>query len=107
VPASRRAAWDAYLTLTNGLLPILDTDQAHARVSTALADVTERVECSAPLWGDHGPMLVAALKSATRLYRAEEHSDLRELLRIVADRLYLLSARRTRPRRDGSDPATN
>jgi hypothetical protein len=35
-----------------------------------------------------------------------QHEDLPELMWFVADRLYLLSARPIRPRRDDSDPTT-
>jgi hypothetical protein len=111
VAPAQLAAWDAYVILTTGLLPALhkdalQTDQADSAVNTQLGGVATRVLRYAPLWGEHGPMLVAAVKSAVRLYRAGERSDLLDLLRVMADRLYLLSAGPTRPRRDGRDPAT-
>ncbi|MEU7875807.1 hypothetical protein [Dactylosporangium sp. NPDC049140] len=103
---AQRAAWDAYLTLTLGLLPALLDDRLDSTVNTQLGGVTTRVMQYAPLWGEHGPILVAAVKSAVRLYRAGERGDLIALLRATADRLYLLSASRTPPRRDGRDPTT-
>jgi len=50
-------------------------------------------------------MLEAAVRSAIRLYRAGQRSDLLDLLQAMADRLYLLSADPNLPRRDGRDPA--
>ena len=104
MPAARRAAWDAYVTLTNGLLPVLRTGQAPEAVSTNLGMVATRVLRYAPLWDEQGPMLAAALRSAIRLHRAGERGDLLELLQVVADRLYLLSARRSLPRGGSCDP---
>ncbi len=108
--AAQRAAWDAYLTLTTGLLPALrmdalQRDQPDSPVNTQLGGVATRVLRYAPLWGEHGPMLEAAVGSAIRLYRAGQRSDLLDLLQAMADRLYLLSADPNLPRRDGRDPA--
>jgi hypothetical protein len=105
VAAARRAAWDAYLTLATSLLPALREEQAESTVNAKLGGVAGRILRYAPLWGEHGPMLVAAAKSAIRLYRAGERDDLVALLQATADRLYLLSASRTPPG-DGRDPTT-
>jgi hypothetical protein len=43
------------------------------------------------------------LHSAIRLYRADQRGELLDLLWVMADRLYLLSARPPPQRRDGSD----
>ena len=96
VPA-QRAAWDAYLALTTGLLPALRTDPLHSdqpdsAVNTQLGGMATRIRRYALLWGEHGEMLVAAVTSAIRLYRAGQRSDLLDLLQVMADRLYLLSA---------------
>ena len=106
VGPARRAAWDTYLTLTTNLLPALRTEQPDSTVNTRLGGVATRIMRSAPLWGEHGPMLTAAARSAIRLYRTGEHDDLVTLLQATADRLYLLSASRTPPRPDGRDPTT-
>jgi hypothetical protein len=106
VAAAQRTAWDTYLKLTFDLLPILLDDGPDSTVNSQLGSVTARVMWYAPLWGEHGPMLVAAVKSAVRLFRAGERGDLIDLLRTTADRLYLLSASRTPPRRDGRGPTT-
>ena len=95
------AAWDAYLDLTRGLLPALHDDQVDfGSLNSQLGAVATRILRFAPLWGGHGPMLVAALHSATRLHRAGDRADLADLLWVMANRLYLLSAG---PRRDGRD----
>jgi hypothetical protein len=109
VPA-QRAAWDAYLAVTTGLLPALrgddlQGDRPDSAVNTQLGGVATRLLRYAPLWGAHGPMLEAAVTSAIRLYRAGQRSDLLDLLQVMADRLYLLSADPNLPGRDGRDPA--
>ena len=103
---ARRAAWDTYLTVTTILLPALRQERFDSTVSTKLSGVATRIMRYAPLWGEHGPMLVAAARSAIRLYRTSEHDDLVALLQTTADRLYLLSASRTPPPHDGRDPTT-
>jgi hypothetical protein len=102
----RCAAWDVYVRLTNGLLPLLAGDRIDdAAVNPALGRVAARILQYAPLWNEHGAMLIAAMRSAVRIYRAGDQSDLADLLRVVADRLYLLSAGGGRPHRSG-DRAT-
>jgi hypothetical protein len=100
VAPARRTAWDAYLNLTTGLLPALRQERPDSTVSTKLGGVATRIMRYAPLWGEHGPMLTAATRSAIRLYRAGEHDDLVALLQATADRLYLLSASRIPPPRN-------
>jgi hypothetical protein len=105
--AAQRAAWDAYLTLTRGLLPALD-DGHHdaAALGSQLDAVAIRLIRYAPLWGEHGPMLLAAMQSAVRLHRRSDRADLADLLRAIADRLYLLSADPRQPERDSHDHGT-
>ena len=93
IAPAQRAAWDAYLTLTTDLLPALRANPAEATVNAQLGGVAKRILRAAPLWGGNGPMLVCAVQSAVRLYRAGEQDDLLDLLRVVADRLYVLSVR--------------
>jgi len=94
------AAWDTYLDLTHRLLPALRDGQADLGVlNPQLGGVAARILRYAPLWGEPGPMLVAALHSATQLHRAGDRAELADLLWVMADRLYLLSAA---PRRDRS-----
>jgi hypothetical protein len=102
--AAQRTAWDVYLTLARGLLPALDDDRVDAAALTSQLDgVAVRILRFAPLWGEHGPMLLAALQSAVRLHRRGERADLAELLRAMANRLYLISAGPRLPERDGHD----
>jgi hypothetical protein len=99
------AAWDAYLDLTHRLLPALHDDQADlGALNTQLGAIATRILRYAPMWGEHGPMLVAALHSATHLHRAGDRAELADLLWVMANRLYLLSASPRMPRRDGSAP---
>jgi len=87
------AAWDVYVRLTSGLLPLLTGNRIDDEaVNPALGGVVSRILRYAPLWGEHGRMLVAAMRSAVHLYRTGDHRDLADLLRVVADRLYVLSA---------------
>jgi hypothetical protein len=103
---ARCAAWDVYVRLTTGLLPIANSIRIDdAAVNPALGAVATRILRYAPLWGEHGAMLVAAVHSAVRLYRAGDGRDLADLLRVIADRLYLLSAGAGLPPRH-SDRAT-
>lgn len=98
---AQRAAWDAYLDLTRGLLPALHDDQIDADALTPkLGTVALRILRYAPLWDEHGPMLVAALHSAVRLHRAGDRAELADLLWAMGNRLYLLSAG-PRPHRHG------
>jgi hypothetical protein len=102
--AAQRSAWDAYLTLARGLLPTLFEDQIDAVALTCQLDgVAIRLLRYAPLWGEHGPMLLAALQSAVRLHRRGERADLTELLRAIANRLYLISAGPRTPGHDSHD----
>jgi hypothetical protein len=102
----RCAAWEVYVRLTTGVLPLLTGDRIDdATVNPALGRVATRILRYAPLWGEPGGMLVAAVHSAVRLYRAGDQRELAELLRVVADRLYVLSAGGGLPDR-GDDRAT-
>jgi hypothetical protein len=100
--AAQSTAWDAYLALTRGLLPALHDDGVDAAtLNSQLDGVAIRILLYAPLWGDHGPMLLTALHCAVRLHRAGDRNDLADLLRAIANRLYLLSAGPRLPRGDG------
>lgn len=92
MPPAQHAAWDAYHALTAGLLPAVRSDPTEPAVNALLGGVAKRILRDAPLWDAHGPMLVCAVKSAVRLYRAGEQDDLLDLLWSIADRLYVLSA---------------
>lgn len=100
--SAQRAAWDAYLALTVGLLPALDDEHVDDRmVNARLGGVAIRIHRYAPMWPGDGPMLVAAVHSAIRLYRSGDRPALVDLLHVLAPRLYLLSAGRRAPRRPG------
>jgi hypothetical protein len=74
--AAQRTAWDAYLTLARGLLPALGDDQVDAAALTS---------------------------EAVHLHRRGDRADLTDLLRAMANRLYLLSAGPRLPDRNGGD----
>ena len=104
---AQRTAWDTYLTVTRGLLPALYYDRVDAAaLNPQLGGVAVRILRYAPLWGEHGPMLVSALHSAVRLHRAGDRDDLADLLHAMANRLYVLSAGPGPRRRDGHDRST-
>lgn len=91
--SAQRAAWDVYLALTVGLLPALDHEHDDGRVVNArLGGVAVRIHRYAPMWAGDGPMLIAAVHSAIRLYRRGDRPALVGLSRVMAHRLYLLSA---------------
>lgn len=93
MPVVQVTAWDTYLVLTRGLLPALTAQPTDAEaLKTHLGQVGIRVTRYAPLWGEHGPMLKAALRTGVLLYRDGDHVGLADLMRVVADRLYVLSA---------------
>ncbi|MFP5371120.1 MAG: hypothetical protein ACLGI3_10285 [Actinomycetes bacterium] len=95
------AAWDAYRAVAGGLLPALHAHRVDSRPVTAqLGAVASRIVRYSPLWGEHGPMLVAALHNAMRYYRAGDHAELTDLAYAIGDRLYLLSAAPAQPRPD-------
>ncbi|MEV6928979.1 hypothetical protein AB0M46_31420 [Dactylosporangium sp. NPDC051485] len=101
MPAAQRTAWDAYLTVTRGLLPAMDGRPDHMATATCdLSGFVVRIERYAPLWGEQGPILLAALHGAQTLRRGGDRADLADLLRAIADRLYLISAGPRAPRRD-------
>jgi hypothetical protein len=92
-PEARRAAWDAYRVVTGGLLtaahdPHIDPGTLNVRLGTALLHIVR----SASLWGEHGPMLLSAARTAVALLRADDRDGLAGLAQLIADRLYLLSA---------------
>ncbi|WP_433221026.1 hypothetical protein ACQP00_19420 [Dactylosporangium sp. CS-047395] len=51
-----------------------------------LGATAKRILRYAPLWGEHGPMLLSALHSVVRLHRAGEHGDLGIPIRIICYR---------------------
>lgn len=93
VMTGQSAAWDAYRAVTGGLLPALAANQVDSRTVTAqVGAVASRIVRYSPLWGEHGPMLMAALHCAMGHYRAGDHRELADLAHAISDRLYLLSA---------------
>jgi hypothetical protein len=86
---AQQAAWDAYLAVAAELLPALEVGRDD--VPAALQAVTVRIRRYAPLWGPHGPMLLAAADSARRLHDCGDTSSLTELACAVAQRLFWLS----------------
>jgi hypothetical protein len=92
MPPARQAAWDAYLAVTTGLLPAVVDECAYGpAVNAKLGGVVIRINRYAPMWGEHGPMLAAAARSAVRVYRTGNRDDLTGLLLTIAGRLYALS----------------
>ncbi|WP_238008550.1 hypothetical protein KZZ52_31885 [Dactylosporangium sp. AC04546] len=100
MPAAQRTAWDAYLTVTRGLLPAVDDPIRAATAGSMLDGFAARIEQYAPLWGEHGPMMVAALHGVLALQWGGDRAGLAGLLRAMADRLYLISTG-PRPARGG------
>jgi hypothetical protein len=100
MPSAQSTAWDAYLIVTRGLLPALqDPNTDPAMLNCRWEAAVTRIVRYAPLWGDRGPMLLSALRSAERLHRAGDRDDLADLTRTIGDWLYALSARPRLPRR--------
>jgi hypothetical protein len=88
---ARRAAWDAYLAVRK-FLPVVTDDCGHGpAINAQLGGVVVRIRRYAPLWGEDGSMLTAAVYSAVRIYRRGDRDQLVDLLNAIADRLYLLS----------------
>lgn len=87
----RRAAWDAYLAVRR-LVPVITDDRGHdPAINAQLGGVVVRIRRYAPLWGEDGSMLTAAVYAAVRIYRRGDRDQLTDLLQAMADRLYLLS----------------
>ncbi len=94
----QQAAWDTYLAVTRKLLPILNdfpATDADAIANHRLGAVVIRIHRYAPMWGEHAPILIAAAGSAVRLYRHGDIPALRDLLQVLAHRLYQLSTGQT------------
>jgi hypothetical protein len=91
--AAQRAAWDTYFAVTTSLIPALGVEPSRrdATVNPRLGAVVLRIHRYAPMWDEHGRMLACAGRSAIRLYRHGEWSDLAALLAVIAERLYTLS----------------
>lgn len=90
---AQRAAWDVYLAVTVDLLPALtgDDDPDGGAVNPRLGGVAVRIRRYAPMWAEDGPMLIAAVYSAIRLYRNGDRPALIAVLHAMAHRLFLLS----------------
>src|SRR6202022_2657876 len=74
---AQSAAWDAYLTVSRDLLPTVHDHQADAAtINARLGGAAKRILQYAPLWGEHGSMLRAALHSAVRLHRDGDRTGL-------------------------------
>jgi hypothetical protein len=84
MPTARHTAWNAYQTVARELLPAVEGPRLRGFVA--------RVQQDAPMWGEDGPMLLAALRGVVLLHRCGDHAGVVELLRAVADRLYVVSA---------------
>ncbi|WP_327010532.1 hypothetical protein OHA72_26680 [Dactylosporangium sp. NBC_01737] len=98
MPAAQRTAWDAYLTMTRRLLPAVNDETIRpAATHGELRGLVVRIERYAPLWGEHGPMLLAALRG---IPEGSDRADVAELLQVIADRLYLISIGPLQSRRD-------
>jgi hypothetical protein len=99
--ASRQAAWDAYIAVSRRLLPAIADPSRHGpAVGVELDGVVVRIRRYAPMWGEDGQMLLAAVRSVVRLYADGDRDQLASLLHAISDRLYRLSiepggARRT------------
>lgn len=89
--AGRRAAWDAYLALTKGLLPSLREGDSDDVVNPRLGRVVLRIRRYAPMWPADGPILIAAASSAVRLLRQGDREALTGLAAAIAHRLLRLS----------------
>jgi hypothetical protein len=92
--AGQQAAWDAYVSITVGLLPVLYDDSGTdgwAQVNPRLGGAVVRIRRYAPMWEGDGPMLVAAASSAIRLYRHGDRPALITLAHAMAHRLFLLT----------------
>jgi hypothetical protein len=90
--AARRTAWEAYVALTTGLLPVLDrVSWDHRDVGARLAKLAKRIRRGARLWGQDGQMLASAIASAVQLHCHGQLTELAGLLRVVAYRLFLLA----------------
>jgi hypothetical protein len=90
--AGRRAAWDAYLAVTERLLPALRRGDSDEVINPLLGGVMIRIRRYAPLWKHSGPMLIAACSSAVRLLRDGDRAALTGLAAAITRRLFLLSA---------------
>lgn len=108
IAAGQRAAWDAYVSITVGLLPVLYHEvgaeegaeswaRVNPRLGRVLGGVAVRIRRYAPMWGHDGPMLVAAAGSAVRLYRHGDRLALIALAHAMAHRLFLLAVGTGRP----------
>jgi hypothetical protein len=89
---ARRAAWEAYLAITGELLPAISDEYSHGPAMGArLDDLVVEMTRHAWLWGSQGRMMIAAARSAVRIFRNGDREELIALLRSMAHRLYLLS----------------
>lgn len=99
--AARRAAWDTYQALAEGLLPALGNGDGDEVVNPRLGGVVIRIRRYAPMWEHDGPMLLAAAASAVRLLRHGDREGLTGLAQAMAHRLFALTAGYARPARPG------
>lgn len=92
VEPARGAARDAYRSVTCGLLPTLRGDRVDGTaVGAALGGVAIRIVRYAPMWGEHGAILMAAAHGAVRLFRVGDWTGLAALLQVTAGRLQQLA----------------
>jgi hypothetical protein len=97
---AQRKAGETYSAVANGLVPLLEAADRddHIVVGARLDAVAVQMRRYAPLWSGHGEMLQAAMDSAVRLHLQQDRVGLVAVLRLVAARLFVLSASPRPPR---------
>lgn len=91
---ARRAAWNAYQAVAEGLLPALGNGDGDEVVNPRLGAVVIRIRRYAPMWKHDGPMLLAATASAVRLLRHGDRDGLTGLAQAMAHRLFAMAVGR-------------
>ena len=91
---AQRKAWETFAEVTTelALLQKPDGRDEHSAVGARLDAIAVRMRRYAPLWPEQGEMLRAAMASAVRLHLHGDRVGLVAVLRLVAARLFLLSA---------------
>lgn len=103
---ARAAAWDAYLAVTCGLLPALGDGTDDREVDAWLGRLTMRFRRYAPMWHDHGPILVRDVYEAIDCHETGDYDRLDQQLRAVAARLFAVSSGRAPQWRRYQPPST-
>lgn len=91
---ARCKAAETYASVTRELLVLRNADcgDEHGAVGARLDAIGVQIRRYAPLWCEHGEMLRAALASAVRLHLQGDRVGLVAVLRLMAARLFALSA---------------